>query len=307
MQGDLFLDSQARDIQVPLVNAQPPPQATMNTSPGNDGDANMENQQSLLMGTCFNVVCCPCAVIGPSFNMTTIEQGWVGVVLRFGRYHRTLPPGRHRFNVMAEQIAPVCLKVCCLDVPPQEVMTSDNLTIKIDAVCYFKVFDAQKAIFCVDNYKFALGNLAQVTLRTVLGENTLAEIFGQRHKLNMRLQDLIDEASDPWGIKVGRVEIKGIEIDNKMQRAMAAKVEAVQEAQAKLIQAKAQRDASVILADAAAKMEEQPGSLRLQYMETLRIIATQGQNRTVIVPDRMETGSSLAASTTSFYPQPQRS
>merc|ERR1719210_690827 len=109
-------------------------------------------------------------------------------------------------------------------------MTKDNLTVSIDAVCYYQVYDAEKAIFVIEKYPFALGNLAQVTLRTVLGENTLAEIFGHRQKLNARLQELIDEASDPWGIKVSRVEIKGIEIDRKMQRALAAKAEANQEA-----------------------------------------------------------------------------
>merc|ERR1719210_264417 len=128
-------------------------------------------------------------------------------------------------------------------------MTKDNLTVSIDAVCYYQVYDAEKAIFVIEKYPFALGNLAQVTLRTVLGENTLAEIFAERQKINGRLQELIDEASDPWGIKVGRVEIKAIEIDEKMQRAMAAKAEAQQEAEAKIIQAKAQRDASAILSD----------------------------------------------------------
>merc|ERR1712151_530942 len=107
-------------------------------------------------------------------------------------------------------------------------MTKDNLTVQIDAVCFYKVFDAQKAIFSIDNYPFALGNLAQVTLRTVLGENSLAEIFAHRQRINHRLQELIDEASDPWGIQVSRVELRKIEIDDKMQRAMAAKAEATQ-------------------------------------------------------------------------------
>merc|ERR1712083_1259202 len=105
-------------------------------------------------------------------------------------------------GIMCEKIIPVNLKTVCLDIPPQSVMSQDNLTVQIDAVCYFNVYDAQKALFSIEDYPFALGNLAQVTLRTVLGENTLAEIFAERQKLNRRLQELIDEASDPWGIRV---------------------------------------------------------------------------------------------------------
>jgi len=176
-------------------------------------------------------------------------------------------------------------------------MTADKLTIKIDAVCFYRVFDAQKATFAVENYEFALGNLAQVTIRTVLGENTLAEIFGQRQKLNTRLRQLIDEASDPWGVKVANVEIKGIEIDRQMQRAMAAKAEANQMAEAKIIQSRAQNDAASILAEAAGQMEEQPAALRLQWMETLRTISTQGKNPCVIIPEHMDTATALAART----------
>merc|ERR1719296_60023 len=215
--------------------------------------------------------------------MITIEQGYVGVVTQFGKFHHLLPPGRHRFNIMAEQVIPVSLKVRCLDVHPQELMTADKLTIKIDAVCFYRVFDAQKATFAVENYEFALGNLAQV--------------FGQRQKLNTRLRQLIDEASDPWGVKVANVEIKGIEIDRQMQRAMAAKAEANQMAEAKIIQSRAQNDAAKIIQSRAGQMEEQPAALRLQWMETLRTISTQGKNPCVIIPEHMDTATALAART----------
>merc|ERR1712217_652692 len=138
------------------------------------------------------------------------------------------------------------------------------------------------------NYIFALGNLAQVTLRTVLSENSLAEMFAHRQRINHRLQELMDEASDPWGIKVTRVELKKIEIDNNMQRAMAAKAEAEQEAEAKIIQARAQYQSAQKLVEAAEKMSKQKSSLKLQWFETLRIISTQGRNVTVVVPDSME-------------------
>lgn len=255
----------------------------------------MENTQTIALGKLYETLCMCCAACGLSMNLISISQGHVGVVTEFGRYVRTLPPGRHRFNIMSEQVFPVSLKVVCLDIAPQSVMTKDNLTVAIDAVCYYNVFDAQKAVFSIDNYPFALANLAQVTLRTVLGEHTLAEIFAERQRINQRLKALIDDASDAWGIQVGRVELKGIGIDDKMQRAMAAKAEACQEAEAKIIQAVAQRDAATILAEAAERMFSQPIALKLQWFETLRIITTQGRNTTIIVPDGMDCGMAMAA------------
>jgi len=260
-----------------------------------DDEESWENKQSWYMGQCYKAFCCPCAVLGAAPHMVTIEQGFVGVVTKFGRFDHILPPGRHRYNVMAEAIRLVNLKVRYVDVRPQELMTADKLTIKIDAVCYYKVMDARKACFSVENYEFALGNLAQVTLRTVLGENTLAEIFGHRQRLNARLKQLIDAASDPWGLQVGLVELKGIELDPQMQRAMAAKAEANQLAEAKIIQSKAQRDAASVLAEAAGQMEQQPAALKLQWMETLRAMSTTGRNPLVIVPDSMSGAAALAA------------
>jgi len=268
-----------------------PQQDTM--AVGADADS-LENKQTICLGEIYNTCCCPCASLGCSSNMVTIEKGSVGVVKRLGKFHHLLPPGRHSFNTMAEEIMPVSLKVHCLDVRPQEVMTADKLSVRIDAVCFFRVFDAEKAIFRVENYPMALANLAQVTIRTVLGENTLAEIFGQRQKLNQRLKELIDHASDPWGIKVGDVELKGITIDQQMQRAMAAKAEANQMAEAKIIQSKAQRDAASILAEAAGKMDAQPAAIKLQWMETLRQVTTQGRNRTIIIPKDMDPTSAMA-------------
>jgi len=282
----------------PLNYEMAPVQAGMGAAPPAPTGDSTENKQSLFYGNCYNVICCPCAACCTgAAQMVTIEQGSVGVVKRFGKADHLLPPGRHRFNVMAEEVVTVSLKTHCLDVRPQEVMTADKLSVRIDAVCFFRVFDAEKAIFKVENYPVALGNLAQVTLRTVLGENTLAEIFGQRQKINNRLKELIDQASDSWGIRVTDVELKGIEIERSMQRAMAAKAEANQMAEAKIIQSKAQRDAAEILAEAAGKMDTQPAALQLQWMETLRQITTQGRNKTVIIPEHMERATSVAATT----------
>jgi len=198
-----------------------------------------------------------------------------------------LPPGRHRFNLWSESVTAINLMTNCLDVPKQEMMSLDNLMVKVDAVCYYRVVDPVKAHFEVDRYQYALLQLILVTLRTVMGEHSLNEILTERQKLNVRIQELLDHDSQPWGLQVERVELKGIDIDDKMQRAMAAKTEASQEAEAKVIQAKAQRDSALILVDAAKKMDANPGAMKLQWFETLRIIATQGNHTTLIVPDNV--------------------
>jgi len=284
----------------PPATWAPPAQTAMQDSlqqaeAQSGGGASVENAQTAALGNLYGVMCMCCAACGCSGNLATVPQGAVGLVTHFGRYSHTLPPGRHRFNIMSDEINVVSMKVTCADIPPQAVMTADNLTVNIDAVCYYEVFDARKAVFGIDNYHFALSNLAQVTLRTVLGEHSLKEIFADRQRLNNRLKQLIDEASDPWGIKVGRVEMKAIEIDDTMQRAMAATAEAQQEAEAKIIQAKAQRDAAAILSEAAYLMRAEPSAMQLQWFETLRIIATQGKNATIVLPSSVDSNGLLAA------------
>lgn len=264
--------------------------AILGSEQGSHHGAVVENCASSLLGQGFQLLCCVCAGAGLCPNIITINQGSVGLVTKFGRYQRLLGPGRHRFNLFAETVKRVNLRTVCLNIPSQEMITADNLVVKIDGVCYYHVFDACKAAFEVDNYPHALSNLANVVLRTVLGEYSLAEIFTQRQRLNERLWQLLDEASEPWGLRVERVEIKGIEIEKRMQRAMAAKAEAQQEAEAKIIQARAQRDSAKILAEAASNMEERPMAMSLQWFETLRVIATQGKNTTVILPDKVEAG-----------------
>eukprot|EP00434_Breviolum_minutum_P021584 symbB.v1.2.019052.t1/scaffold1539.1/size115239/1 len=219
---------------------------------------------------------------GGAGNFTQVDQGSVGVVLRFGKFDRMLDPGRHQYNVAVETVKVVPLKIACIDVQPQMVMTKDNLTVTIDAV-----------LFEVENYQQALSNLVQVTMRTVVGENDLSEIFAQRPRLNARITELIDAATGPWGIEVSQVELKEVQIQQSMQRALAAVAEAQQEAEAKLIQARAQRESASILAEASKAMGKDPAALQLQWFETLRIIATQGKNATVIVPDRIDPAEAL--------------
>jgi regulator of protease activity HflC (stomatin/prohibitin superfamily) len=255
-----------------------------------------ENGMSVMIGSVANILYCPCGSCGEAQNQVSVAQGYAGVVTRFGQFDRVIPAGRHRINIMCEEVTSVSLKVGFIDVPPQDVITADNLSLQIDAVVYFHVFDPYKAIFGVEQYRFAVGNQAQVMLRQALGENTLSEIMTQRSKVNDRLQELIDEATDPWGIKVTSCELKGVILDQMMQRAMAAKAESKQEAEAKVIQARAQRDVAGILAEASSAMVECPEALMLQYFETLRTIAVQGQpmNRTIIVPAGMDASAALA-------------
>lgn len=283
------------EMQQPLSTAPQQEGMAREIALGGQGST-MENMATLRLGKCYEVCCICCASCNCTPNLYTIPEGSVGVVTQFGKYDRTIKPGRHHWNIMCEEVTEVNLKLCCVDVPPQLVMTKDNLKVRIDAVCYYKVTDAHKAVFNVERYQFALLNLAQITMRTVLGEHTLAQLFRERNRINQRLRELIDVASDPWGIEVDRCELKEVKIDEQMQAAMAAKAEANQEAEAKVIQARAQRDAASILTEAASKMKGQPAAVQLQWFETLRIITTQGRNTTIIVPEGLDTTTAMATS-----------
>lgn len=247
------------------------------------GGASCENAVADMLGQAYDCICCCCA--GMSSNMATVNQGQTGVVTKFGRFERLLPPGRHRFNICAEQVFPINLMQVCLDVSRQVMMSADNLQVTVDAVTYFVVVDAMKAAFMVEDYMYCLRNLVQAALRTVVGEYTLAEVLAERQKISARITDLLDQHSQQWGVKVNRVEMKQIDMDNSMQRALAAKSEASQQAEAKLIQATAQKDSAVILAEAGKTMQEHPAALKLQWFETMRIISTQGRNTTMVVSD----------------------
>ncbi|CAJ1328229.1 unnamed protein product [Effrenium voratum] len=213
------------------------------------GKEPFSNKIRIFFGQIYALLTLP---LGGAGNFVRVEQGSVGAVLRFGKFDRMLQPGRHQFNVFVEKVVVVPLmKISCLDVKPQMVMTKDNLTVTIDAVCFYRVLDATKVLFEVANYQKALSNLVQVTMRTVVGENSLGEIFAQRPRLNARITELIEVATGPWGIQVSQVELKEVQIQQSMQRALAAVAEAQQEAEAKLIQARAQRESAGILAEAS--------------------------------------------------------
>jgi hypothetical protein len=177
----------------------------------------------------------------------------------------------------------VDLRVVTLDVPAQEVITRDNVTVRVNAVLYFRVFDPEKAVVAVTDYVRATHQISQTTLRSVLGQSELDELLSQREDINMRLQQIIDEQTEPWGIKVGIVEVKDLELPQSMQRAMARQAEAEREKRAKIIHASGEFEASKALAQAARIIGSEPATLQLRYLQTLTEIASE-RNSTIVFP-----------------------
>jgi len=182
-----------------------------------------------------------------------------------------------------ETMEKVSLRTVVLDVPPQDIITRDNVSVKVNAVVYFRVVDPAKAIVEVENFLFATSQLAQTTLRSVLGQADLDELLSERDKLNERLQEIVDAHTDPWGIKVSAVEVKHVDLPQEMQRAMARQAEAEREKRAKVIHAQGELDASRTLADAAGQISKNPVTLQLRYLQTLTEISTE-RNSTIIFP-----------------------
>src|SRR5215471_7678196 len=207
-----------------------------------------------------------------------------GVIFRVGRL---LPepkgPGLTWVLWPIDRITRVSLRTITLDVPTQDIITRDSVTVKINAVIYFRVVDPRRAIVEVENYLYATSQLAQTTLRSVLGEVVLNDLLGQREKLNQRLQEILDQHTDPWGIKVSLVEIKGVDLPENMQRAMARQAEAEREKRAKIIHAQGEFEASKMLSEAAAQIATQPVALQLRYLQTLTEIGVE-KNTSIIFP-----------------------
>jgi regulator of protease activity HflC (stomatin/prohibitin superfamily) len=175
----------------------------------------------------------------------------------------------------------VSLRLIALDVPPQDVITKDNVSVKVNAVVYFRVMDAVKSIIEVENYLYATSQLAQTTLRSTCGEAELDELLSEREKLNLKLQDILDKHTDPWGIKVTNVEIKHIDLPQEMQRAMARQAEAERDRRAKVINAEGEYQAANRLTEAAAMIAKHPIALQLRYLQTLNEIAAENNSVTV--------------------------
>jgi regulator of protease activity HflC (stomatin/prohibitin superfamily) len=206
-----------------------------------------------------------------------------GVVFRLGRLVGLKGPGIILLIPIVDKLVKVSLRTVVLDVPPQDVITKDNVSIKVNAVLYFRVMDPRKAIVEVENYLFATSQLSQTTLRSILGQSELDELLAERDKINADLAKIIDHQTEPWGIKVSNVEVKHIDLPVEMQRAMAKQAEAERERRAKIIHAEGEFQASVKLAEAAAVMSVQPMALQLRYLQTLTEVASE-KNSTTIFP-----------------------
>jgi regulator of protease activity HflC (stomatin/prohibitin superfamily) len=203
------------------------------------------------------------------------------VVFRLGRLTPYRGPGVVFVIPVLERMVRIDLRTVTLDIPPQDVITKDNVTVKVSAVLYFRVVDPSRAVTEVANYLFATMQLAQTTLRSVGGQTELDELLSQRDKLNARIQEVVDAQTEPWGVKVTLVELKNIDLPQDMQRAIAAQAEAERERRAKVIAAEGEYQASQRLADAAEIMNKSPITLQLRYLQTLKEIATENNSTTV--------------------------
>jgi regulator of protease activity HflC (stomatin/prohibitin superfamily) len=205
------------------------------------------------------------------------------VVFRLGRMVGSRGPGLVYIIPGNEKMVKMDLRTVTMDIPPQDVITRDNVSVKVNAVLYFRVVEPNKAVREVENYLFATSQLAQVTLRSVCGQGELDELLAEREKINTRIQEILDAQTDPWGIKVVLVELKHIDLPQEMQRAMAKQAEAERERRAKVIHADGEFQASQKLADAAEVISKQPTALQLRYLQSLVEIASE-KNSTTIFP-----------------------
>jgi regulator of protease activity HflC (stomatin/prohibitin superfamily) len=206
-----------------------------------------------------------------------------GVIFRLGRLIGAKGPGLIFLIPIVDKMQRVDLRTVTFDVPPQDVITRDNVTIKVNAVLYFRVMDANKAIVNVENYMMATSQIAQTTLRSILGQFELDDLLSTRDKINQKLAQIIDDQTEPWGIKVSVVEVKNVDLPVEMQRAIARQAEAERERRAKIIHAEGEHQAAERLAAAAEIMSKNPATLQLRYLQTLTEIAAE-KNSTTIFP-----------------------
>lgn len=206
-----------------------------------------------------------------------------GVVFRLGRIvsNKSLKPGIIFVFPFIDKLVKVSLRTAVHDVPTQDIITLDNVTLKVNAVVYFRVTDPEKAVLEVEDYYYATSQLSQTTLRSVIGQSELDDLLSERDKLNMQLQNIIDEHTEPWGIKVSNVEVKQVDLPQDLQRAMARQAEAERDRRAKVIAAKGEYQASEQLTDAAKKISEQPSALSLRYLQTLNEVAAENNSTTI--------------------------
>ena len=208
-----------------------------------------------------------------------------GVIFRLGRLIGVKGPGLIWLWPIIDKMVKVSLRVIAMDIPPQDVITKDNVSVKVNAVLYFRVLSPEKAVVEVEDFLYATSQLAQTTLRAVLGQAELDELLAERDKINDQLQEIIDQHTDPWGIKVSLVEVKHVDLPQEMQRAIARQAEAERERRAKVIHAEGELQASGRLAEAAETLQKQPAAIQLRYLQTLTEISTeQGSNIVFPIP-----------------------
>jgi len=216
-------------------------------------------------------------------SIKIVYQYEAGVVFRLGRLEKTRGPGIRFIIPFLDRMRKIDTRTITMDVPSQEAITRDNVTLKVNAVVYFRVMHPEAAVVEVFDYRLATYQIAQTTLRSVLGQSELDDLLAHREKVNDQLQQIIDEQTEPWGIKVSVVEVKDVELPSTMQRAMAAQAEAERERRAKIIHAEGELQASVKLAEAGAIIGREPTTLQLRYLQTLTEIATEKTN-TLVFP-----------------------
>ncbi len=204
-----------------------------------------------------------------------------GVIFRLGRVIKAKGPGLIILIPIIDKMKKVDLRTVTLDVPPQDIITKDNVSVKVSAVVYFRVLDPVKAVVEVENFFFATSQLAQTTLRSVCGQAELDELLSEREKINARIQEILDLDTEPWGVKVSKVEVKEIDLPDEMKRAMAKQAEAERERRSKIINAEGEFQAARKLQEAAKIIEETPAALQLRFLQTLREVAAENNSTTL--------------------------
>jgi len=206
-----------------------------------------------------------------------------GVVFRLGRYSGVKGPGLRFIIPVVDKLVKVSLRTVAMDVPPQDVITKDNVSIKVNAVLYFRAVNPEKALIEVENYLYATSQLAQTSLRSVLGQSELDELLAHRDRINQHLQEILDRQTDPWGVKISNVEIKHVDLPAEMQRAMARQAEAERERRSKVIHAEGEFQAAQKLSEAAKIISTEEGALQLRFLQTLTEVSAE-KNSTIIFP-----------------------
>lgn len=222
-------------------------------------------------------------IIIASASIKILREYERGVIFRLGRLIGAKGPGIIFIIPGVDKLLRISLRTVALEIPPQDVITRDNISLKVNAVVYFRVIDPNKAVVEIENYLYGTSQLAQTTLRSVIGQSQLDELLSERDKINLQLQDMLDKQTEPWGIKVSLVETKQVDLDTEMQRAIARQAEAERERRAKVIHAEGEAQAAAKLAEAANIISVHPAAMHLRFLQTLTEVSTE-KNSTMIIP-----------------------